>query len=163
MPDRRKRPPSLVPVLLALVSLVWLPHDALWAGSKYESTRVTVTSAAGRVSQGTLEMTPTIAQEGPVGSLSRCNDTFVQSAGFWSVLGGTPVPVFLTLAKDGFDPSAVDLQWTGSAPQFTLYRAPQSEAVTVAGTIVLNTSTCATSDTPPPSDVMFYVVVPTAP
>jgi hypothetical protein len=150
---------------LAVGAVSWLslcaPVAFAQSSASFVMDRVTVTSAAEPSASASFSMALTFAQEGPVGSISRCNDSFVQNTGFWSILGETPVPVILRVARDGSDPTLPALSWSGSSSEFTLYRAVMAQGVVDPLNSVLVTATCAAIDTPPPAAVVFYLVEPT--
>ena len=123
--------------------------------------RITIAASAGPVSSANFSTAVTFAQEVPVGSISRCNDGFLQSTGFWSVLGETPVPVFLFADKNDVEQTSVDLLWSGSSSEFTVYRSTFPDAVVDPLNEIVNTTLCATTDAPPPASIVFYLVQPT--
>ena len=129
--------------------------------TSYRMDRITLASTANSVSSASYAMTVTFAQEGPVGSSSRCNDSFLQSTGYWSILGETPVPVFLLIDKNDVDAELPDLIWTGSASEFTVYRSEMRDDVVDPMHDVITTPLCAATDASPPSPIAYYLVVPT--
>jgi hypothetical protein len=131
--------------------------------ASFRHERLTLASSAGPVSSASYVTTITFAQEGPVGSVSRCNSGFLQSTGFWSVLGESPVPVWLIVDKNGMDPTNVDLAWVGSSSLFTVYRSDVAESLIDPMNVLLTTPDCAVTDAPPESVVTFYLVRPTGP
>jgi len=131
------------------------------SSASFRMDRVTVASAAEPSSSANFALTLTFAQESPVGSISRCNDSFLQSTGFWSVLGETPVPVMLHVNRDASDASLPLLTWSGSSSEFTLYRAVLAQGVVDPINEALVTNACTAVDTPPPATVTYYVVEPT--
>ena len=131
--------------------------------TSFRHERLTLASSAGPVSSASYLTTITFAQEGPVGSVSRCNSGFLQSTGFWSVLGESPVPVWLIVDKNGMDPTQVDLAWSGSSSLFTLYRGGVADSLTDPLNVLLTTPDCAVTDAPPASTITFYLVRPTGP
>lgn len=131
--------------------------------ASFRHERLTLASSAGPVSSAGYVSTITFAQEGPVGSVSRCNNGFLQSTGFWSVLGESPVPVYLIVDKNGMDLTEVDLVWSGSSSLFTLYRGGVAESLIDPLNVLLTTPDCAVTDAPPASAITFYLVRPTGP
>ena len=131
--------------------------------ASFRHERLTLASSAGPVSSASYVTTITFAQEGPVGSVSRCNNGFLQSTGFWSVLGETPVPVWLIVDKNGVDPTQVDIAWSGSSSLFTLYRGVVAESLIDPLNILLTTPDCSVTDAPPETAITFYLVRPTGP
>jgi hypothetical protein len=129
--------------------------------ASFRLDRITFAAGAGPVSSANYITTITIAQEGPVGSISRCNDGFLQSTGFWSVLGESSAPVWLNVDKNEFDPTQVDLGWSGSSSQFSIYRAEFADSLLEPLNLLLTTSDCAVTDAPPPAPITFYLIRPT--
>ena len=101
------------PGLLLLACVV--PLTQAQESASFRLDRITFAAGSGPVSSVNYITTITIAQEGPVGSVSRCNDGFLQSTGFWSVLGESPAPVWLNVDKNDVNPTHVDLGWRGSS------------------------------------------------
>jgi hypothetical protein len=123
--------------------------------------RITVASTADRAFSASYEMALTFAQEGPVGSVSVCNAGPRQTAGYWSLLGDTPTPVFLDVSRDPGDPSAVALSWSGSAGVFEVFRAAAPHTVATPPNSLTLTPSCGVSDAPPAGNrITYYVVVP---
>jgi hypothetical protein len=129
--------------------------------ASYRLDRVTFASGVGSVFSANYATTITIAQEGPAGSVSRCNDGFLQATGFWSILGESPAPVWLNLGKNGLDPTQVDLDWSGSSSQFSVYRAEFADSLSEPYNILITTPDCALTDAPPSAPITFYLVLPT--
>jgi hypothetical protein len=147
---------------LGLLFLAFAPPMAqAQESASFRLDRITFAAGAGPVSSASYTTTITFAQEGPVGSISRCNDGFLQSTGFWSVLGETPVPVWLNVDKNAVDPTQVDLGWSGSSSQFSVYRAEFADSLLEPINLILTTSDCAVTDAPPPASITFYLVSPT--
>jgi hypothetical protein len=125
--------------------------------------RVTLAATGAVAASPSFEMRLTLGQAGPVGAVSRCNDGFHQSAGFWSVLGDRPVPMVLLVSKDPGNPGGVILSWSGSAPQFDLYRSSAAGTLLDPGSFVGSVFGCTTADLPPDTPRTYYQVVPTGP
>jgi len=130
------------------------------SSTNFRMDRITVASGAEPIASANFAMSVTFAQEGPVGSVSRCNDGLLQTAGFWSMSGHTPVPVRLHVGRAASDPSLPELSWSGSSPEFTLYRSVIPQGVVNPLNQTLVTTGCSTIDTPPPAAVIYYVVQP---
>ena len=126
-------------------------------------TRVTLAATGSTAASPSFEMRVTLGQAVPVGAVSRCNDGYHQSAGFWSVLGDLPVPTFLLVDKDPENPGGVILSWSGSASQFDLYRASAAPSVLDPINFVVSAFGCAISDLPPSTPRTYYQVVPSGP
>ena len=123
--------------------------------------RVTFGSTADRASSTSFEMVASAGQEGPIGSVSVCNNGPLQTAGFWSMLGDTRVPILLDVSLDPLDPSTVTLRWSGSAGVFEVFRAGAPHTVPTPANSLILTPSCAASDTPPDgSSITYYLVVP---
>jgi len=153
---KRSRPAAILALVFAVA-----PTLQAQSSATYRMDRVTVASAAESSSSLNYSIAVTFAQEGPVGSLSRCNDGFLQSTGFWSVLGEVPVPVLLHVSRDTVDPKQPSLVWSGSSSEFTIYRATMAQGLVDPFNETLVTSDCQAVDAPPPAAVTFYVVQPT--
>jgi hypothetical protein len=108
-------------------------------------------------------MRATFGQAVPVGAVSRCNDGYHESAGFWSVLRDQPVPTLLLVAKDPLNPGGVILSWTGSASQFDVYRSTVPASVLDPGNFAVSDFDCTTADLPPTAPRTYYLVVPSGP
>lgn len=122
--------------------------------------RVTL-AATGTVSASpSFVMRLTLGQAGPVGAVSRCNDGYHQSAGFWSVLGDRPVPTLLLVTKDPGNPGGVFLNWTGSASQFDLYRSSAAGSLLDPESLVGSVFGCTRADLPPDTPRTYYQVIP---
>jgi hypothetical protein len=144
-----------------LLQVFAVPSTWAQQSPSFSNERITFSAGAQPLSSANYSTTITFAQEGPVGSASRCNNGLLQSTGFWSVLGETPVPVRLSLHKNGVDPVQVDLDWSGSSSQFTVYRAVFPAALVDPFNVLLTTSLCTLTDAPPPTSITFYLVRPT--
>jgi hypothetical protein len=148
-------------MLGTLLLTLAIPMTSAQESASYRLDRITFTAGAGSVSSTNYATTITIAQEGPVGSISRCNDGFLQNTGFWSVLGESPAPVWLNVGKNGVDPSQVDLDWSGSSSQFSVFRAELAESLSEPYNLLITIPDCAMTDAPPAAAITFYLVLPT--
>ena len=137
------------------------PPPSAQESANFRLDRITFAAGVRPVSSANYATTITIAQEGPVGSVSRCNDGFLQSTGFWSVLGESPAPVWLNVDKNDVDPTQVDLGWSGSSSQFSVYRAEFADSLLEPFNVLLTTSDCTVTDAPPSVPITFYLVRPT--
>ncbi len=158
-PSRRRIALGAALGLLFLASAV--PMASAQESASFRLERITFAAGAEPVSSANYATTITIAQEGPVGSVSRCNDGFLQSTGFWSVLGESPAPVWLTVDKNDVDPTQVDLVWSGSSSQFDVYSAQAADSLPEPYNLLLTTSDCAVTDAPPSAPITYYLVLPT--
>mgnify|MGYP001825950872 CR=1 FL=1 len=129
--------------------------------ANYAMERVTVSASASHLESASFGLDVTLAQEGPVGSLSYCNVGYLQSTGFWSVLGEHPAPIVLEVNRNELVPEGVDLAWTGSAALFDVYRAELPSSVADLPNLMTTTKDCVMGDIPPlEPDVLYYLVVP---
>jgi hypothetical protein len=129
--------------------------------ASYVMDRVTATASAHRLSSASFDLSVTVAQEGPVGSVSFCNGGFLQSTGFWSVLGEHPAPVKLRVAWSTSYGAEIELTWSGSAPSFDVYRSDAPESIVNGANLTATTTGCETTDTPPAEpSILYYLVVP---
>jgi len=126
-------------------------------------TRVTLAATGAVASSSTFDMRVSLGQAVPVGAVSRCNDGYHQSAGFWSVLGDQPVPTLLLVGRDPANPGGVILNWTGSAAQFDLYRSNTAPTLLDPGSFTRSILGCTTADLPPVTPRIYYQVVPSGP
>ena len=161
--------PLLARLPLAVVlGSAWLVLASVGPASAQESAsfvmgRVTFAATGAVAASPNFDMRVTLGQAVPVGAVSRCNDGYHQSAGFWSILGDQPVPTLLLLAKDPANPGGVILSWTGSASQFDLYRSISAGSVLDPGNFFGSVFDCTTADLPPVSPRVYYRVVPSWP
>jgi hypothetical protein len=124
--------------------------------------RVTVSAAASWSTSTRFDMAVTLGQEGPVGGASLCNVGFVQTLGFWSVLGHADAPILLQVNHGAAHPASVELQWSGSSDSFTLYRSDLPDTVVAPPNVALTTPECSATDAPPAEvDLVYYLVLPT--
>ena len=148
--------------LLIVVTLVLcLPLVAAQESASFRMDRLTVAGGAGSSSSTSFAMTVLAASEGPVGSSSFCNAGFVNTLGFWSVLGNAQVPVRLQVGLVPETPADVDLAWTGAADTFEVYRADLPEDVLNSNNLLEETAVCEAEDSLASSaDLLFYKVIP---
>ena len=71
------------------------------------------------------------------------------------------MPVWLNVDKNDVDPTQVDLGWSGSSSQFSLYRAAFAASLVEPYNLLMTTSDCAVTDAPPSAPITFYLVRPT--
>lgn len=126
-------------------------------------SRVTLAATGAVASSPTFDMRVSFGQAVPVGAVSRCNDGYHQSAGFWSVLGDQPVPTLLLVTRDPANPGGVILNWTGSASQFDLYRSSTAPSLLNPGNLARSVFGCTMADLPPVTPRIYYQVVPSGP
>jgi hypothetical protein len=124
--------------------------------------RVTVSATASHAASARFDLAVTFGQEVPVGGASLCNVGFLQTLGFWSVLGPQDAPIQLQVNHGATDPAEVELLWTGSSDSFTVYRSDLPENVVGPPNVALVTPVCAATDAPPVEvDIVYYLVLPT--
>ena len=122
--------------------------------------RVTLSATASQAASTSFDMAVSFGQEVPVGSASLCNVGYLQTFGFWSVLGFQDAPTRLSVAHGLEGPEGVELTWTGSSDSFTLFRSDQPQDLAQPGNVALVTAACNASDGPPPGiELVFYVVL----
>ena len=155
---RRFRPIAIL--VVCWIALVAHGSEAQ-SSATYSIDRLTIASSASPSSSTNYAIDVTLAQQGPVGAASRCNDSWLQSLGYWSLFGEMPVPVFLSVDKDSLDPTSPELSWTGSSSEFTVYRSTMVPGVLDPVNELLVTTACDAVDTPPPAAVTFYLIQPT--
>ena len=123
--------------------------------------RVSIVAVGSAASSASHETVVTVGQVSLAGASSFCNRGFVNSVGFWSVLGDLPVPTQLQVDKNDADPSTVELLWTGTNETFELFRSTSPANVAQSMNLHLATSLCEASDTDTTmSGIVFYKVVP---
>ena len=149
----------------ACLAFVMLIVVAIWPATAQQSAnfsmdRISVTAVANTASSTNFETTVVVGQNSPSGASSFCNTGFINSTGFWSVLGDLPVPIQLRVDKNT-DPTAVDLMWTGADDTFQLFRSTSPVNVTDPTNLQLETPLCDASDTDASgSNILFYNVIP---
>ena len=161
LPDMRARRASILWIVFPFLAIFMATSTSAQESANFKLERMTLAATSGPATSANYATTITFAQEGPAGSLSRCNDGFLQSTGFWSVLGESPVPVRLTLGRNAADRTHPDLVWSGSSSEFTVYRATVPMSIIDPFNELVVTSLCATTDAPPPAATTFYLVSPT--
>lgn len=146
-----------VPFLFAL--LLGVSHAQ--QSASYVSERVALSAAAGSAASGSFTTTVTVAQQGPSGAASLCNDGWLVSVGFFSILGASPVPIVLRAERDPIDPGTVQLEWSGAVAQFDLYRVTADAAgIGDPANLDRTLSLCTAADTnAAEADLVFYRVV----
>ena len=151
-------------LLVCLVSLlvVILQSPAVaQESSTFVMERISVAVGATKSTSASFENTAVVAQESPSGANSFCNTGFVNSLGYWSVLGDLPVPIRLTVGINELDPGSLDLSWTGVDDVFQVYRAFTPEDILNPANLYQETMVCAAMDNNAfQSDIIFYKVVP---
>ena len=119
--------------------------------------RVSATAVGDTASSATFTTTVVLGEASPVGAASFCNSGFVNSVGFWSVLGDLPVPIHLRLGKDLSSPGVIEMSWSGSADLFEVFRSSTPVGVVHPLNSVSQTGVCEEQrlDT---FNMSFYVI-----
>ena len=146
--------------LIIVVSLASHVVGLAQSSSNYSMDRVAFSSAGSSTASPTYSTTVVIGDDSPGGASSFCNSGFVNSVGFWSVLGDLPVPISLQVDKGLAGPDSVSLAWSGNEASFRLYRSSSPVNVLDPGNLTLETMECAGDDTSS-GGLVFYKVVPT--
>ena len=127
--------------------------------ANFSMDRISVTAGGNTAASANFETTVVIGQDSPSGASSFCNSGFINTAGFWSVLGDAPVSIVLAVGKDAANPNQVELSWSGANPVFHLYSSTLPTDVLDPLNLTLATATCSASDSPLAA-LVFYKVVP---
>jgi len=129
--------------------------------------RVTASASASYADSASFETRVVVSQEGPSGSMAAmCGEGWINTAGFFSVLGNGAVPIWLTVERTSLDPLEVGLSWTGADDAFEVRRSFDPDTIHDPGGLLETVSVCATADPlPTASDLIYYLVVaaPTEP
>ena len=148
------------PALLILCPLLGGAVPALHAEPvTYVMTRMTTAAGAATMASTGYQTTLLVAQASPQGACSACNSGSIDSFGFWSALGDLPVPIILRVQRNGTDPDAIDLTWTGSDSDFQVCRdvTPQD----VCAHPYAFTSDCHYTDPgATAADAVYYSIIP---
>ncbi len=149
--------------LLLLVALVgWFAPLAAQESPSFRLERITVASGASSASSTSFSMSILAAEQGVAGSSSFCNSGFLNTLGFWSVLGNMAVPIRLRVSLDPLSAPDAALIWTGDADTFQVFRANSPEDVLNANNVIEETASCDALDALPmaTADILFYKVAP---
>jgi hypothetical protein len=150
-------------LLLALTA--GATHLSAQESANFKLDRLTPAGGAARLSSLTFEASVTVAQVPPAGAASLCNAGAVNSFGFWSVIGDLPVPLLLTAKRNKMMPELIRLLWSGTDPEYALYRSEDPSDIFSLPNLVLETTLCEASESIPtaPGDILFYNVIPKPP
>jgi hypothetical protein len=148
------RLPCAALMVIASVGLAQVPESTNFKMDRF-SVAAVAQSATGPTNYST---TVVLGEDSAVGATSACNAGFRTSLGFWSHRGDLPVSIRLRAAKDGGD---MELSWSGTDPNFEVYRSSLPGNVVHPGALIGVTSTCTTTDSlaQTPS-LFFYQVIP---
>jgi len=144
------------------VLLICAPGPATAQQSaRFVVERITLASATGAPASARFVSVAVVAQSEVSGAASRCNDGFASAFGFWSVAGRPRVPLRLRLVADAVDTSSVGLEWTGSNPDFGVFRSISPQDVTDPANLLLQTPACQHTDIEAAGPgILFYKVQP---
>jgi hypothetical protein len=120
--------------------------------------RTTVTSAGQSVASPSFATTVIAGQVSPSGAASFCNAGYTASFGFFSIFGDLSVPIVLQVNGNEVDPSNVELEWTGTASAFRVYRSLTPHDVLDPSHLSQQTSLCNGSDSVGSDPIVFYMV-----
>ena len=122
--------------------------------------RVSATAVGNTTVSANYETTVVMGQESPTGAVSFCNGGFINSFGFWSVLGDLSVPIRLEVARDSIDPSVVQLSWSGADDLFQVFRSLTPEDALDPLNLDDETSACSAADLEAGSaNLIFYQII----
>ena len=125
----------------------------------FSMERVTVTNAASPVGSSGYKGSLLLSQGTPAGAASFCNNGFVASFGYWSVMGDLPVPIVLRFERDPIRSHATRLKWTGADDEFQIYRSTDPQDVISAPHLNAEVATCEMGDADVPAALFFYKIV----
>ena len=147
--------------LAVVLCLAHAPPAQAQESASFRMERVTVAGGATTASSANFDNSVTTTQVGLVGSASFCNAGFVDSLGFWSVLGDVATPIRLDVRLNEPSPPDVDLFWAGSADEFQVFRAFDAADVLNPNSLFLETTNCDAQDAMhSAATVIFYFVQP---
>jgi len=118
----------------------------------YRIERLAITSMAAHSASPSFQSATTAVLVHGVSGV--CPQGVSTALGFWSSFEPSAVPIVLRLGKDTTNPSRTELEWTGQASQFNLFRSALPQDVTVPGNLLLATGQCSASDQE--SGAIFY-------
>lgn len=124
--------------------------------------RVALSASTGVASSERFATRLLFAEQGPTGGMaSACGSTWIQTAGFLSILTSGPVPVELTVGRASIVPLAIELSWTGTDTRFDVRRAFDAESMSLPGSLHETVEACSTQDpNPTENEIIFYLVLP---
>ena len=125
----------------------------------YVMTRMTTGAGAATMASSGYQTTLLVAQASPQGAGSACNSGSIDSFGFWSVLGDLPVPIILRVQRNGADPDAIDLAWTGTDSDFQVCRDVTPQNI-CAHPYAFTTDCHYTDPGATAADAVFYSIIP---
>lgn len=161
MPGKCRRWPVLTAFVLYHLATI-SNHALAQESASFVMNRVSISATASHATSARFDLALTFGQEVLAGSASLCNVGFLQTLGFWSVLGSQDAPIQLQVSHGATDPAEVELQWTGSSDSFTVYRSDLPESVVGPPNVALITPVCAATDAPPVEvEIVYYLVLPT--
>lgn len=155
-------------LLACLVVIVMFAFAAAGAGlnaQESESFKVKDLSVAAVADAGTSSGYRSAMTSTPVdGAVGVCPAGTSTTLGFFSYLGSQEVPTMLTVDKDNQPADNIELNWTGQATGFHVYKGNSPVGLTDAPNLFTTTGFCTSVD--PDVDVSpiaFYLIVPSSP
>ncbi len=127
--------------------------------ANYSMDRISIAAVGSTTSSATFATTVVIGEDSPEGASSYCNSGFVNSVGFWSVLGDLPVPIVLAVDKAQGNPQGVELTWSGTNNLFQVFRSISPMDVLDLANLDVETASCSSNDSQSAA-IVFYKVVP---
>ncbi len=125
----------------------------------FSMDRISVVATSNASASVNFETAVVIGQDSPSGASSFCSEGFVNSTGFWSVLGDLPVPTILEVGKDSADQNVAELSWSGTEDVFQLYSSNLSTNIFDPANLTIETATCSAEDSQSAA-LIFYSVIP---
>jgi hypothetical protein len=130
----------------------------------YSVEILSVTSAGGQASSTRFDLLAAIAESEPVGTASLCNSGYAASLGYLSRFGEGPVANLLFVKQEPGVPSHIELDWSGSAQSFDVFRHLSAATLVDPSHLLTTTTECTLIDTDPPvGQVVYYTVLPANP
>jgi hypothetical protein len=140
--------------------LAVMPAQAQSSSASYVLKQSTTNSAGDVSTSAGYRLSPSLGQEATVGTSA--SPHYVLQSGFWSFVGSSLVPVYLTAERNVINPDDVDLTWSGVSDPYDLYR---SDNCTDAFSFYMDTTSgnSYTDVTAPAVNLLCYSVLATAP
>ena len=137
------------------------PSSTAQESASFRMERITTTASAGYADSASFETRVVVSQESPSGSMaSMCGEGWINTAGFFSILGNGAVPIWLTVERTSIDPLEIALSWTGTEDSFEVRRSFDPDTIHDPGGLLETVGVCASVDPLPiASDLIYYLVV----
>ncbi len=127
--------------------------------ASYQMKRIAAVALAEHMSSPSYRTVVTAAEY--FGAAGVCPSGTATAFGFWSVLGPLPVPVELYVGKPSPTLGDVELNWSGQATGFQVFRSESPVNVGSPGTLLMNTDRCSATDSSSPGfGLSCYLVIP---